>query len=170
MQAQQRMKHFADKKMYERILQVGDWVYMKLQPYRQVTIAIRTNVKLSPKFYGPYLITKKVGVVLYRLQLPLDSIIHPIFHVTHLKKMVKTGAILPGEPLVTGLDGEVLAELLVVLDKRIVKKNNAAEIEILVQWANLPAKEATWESTTMLRSNFHILILVSKDLLKRRGM
>jgi hypothetical protein len=31
--AQNRMKHQADKNRQERTFQVGDWVYVKLQPY-----------------------------------------------------------------------------------------------------------------------------------------
>jgi hypothetical protein len=31
--AQDRMKRFADKKRSERTFNVGDWVYLKLQPY-----------------------------------------------------------------------------------------------------------------------------------------
>lgn len=32
--AQQRMKYFADLKRTDRVLEVGDWVYLKLQPYK----------------------------------------------------------------------------------------------------------------------------------------
>ena len=39
--AQARMKFFADKKRTEREFLVGDWVYLKLQPYRQTSIALR---------------------------------------------------------------------------------------------------------------------------------
>lgn len=36
--AQQRMKQFADSKRTEREFQAGDWVFMKLQPYRQLSM------------------------------------------------------------------------------------------------------------------------------------
>lgn len=32
--AQELMKKQADKKRHEVVFQVGDWVYLKLQPYR----------------------------------------------------------------------------------------------------------------------------------------
>lgn len=40
LKAQERMKHYADKKRYERSLDVGDMVYLKLQPYRHTTLSI----------------------------------------------------------------------------------------------------------------------------------
>lgn len=33
-EAQNRMKIYADKQRIERQLEVGDWVYLRLQPYR----------------------------------------------------------------------------------------------------------------------------------------
>jgi len=41
--AQQRMKHQADKGRSEREFQIGDWVFLMLQPYVQMSVANRTN-------------------------------------------------------------------------------------------------------------------------------
>ena len=38
--AQERMKHQADKNISERGLEVGDMVYLKLQPYRHTSLSI----------------------------------------------------------------------------------------------------------------------------------
>lgn len=45
--AQERMKRFAHSKRSERHFAVGDWVYLRLKPYRQVSIQGKGNAKLN---------------------------------------------------------------------------------------------------------------------------
>ena len=44
--------------------------------------------KLSPKYYGPYKVLQKIGTMEYKLELPASSRVHPIFHVSCLKKAI----------------------------------------------------------------------------------
>jgi hypothetical protein len=54
----------------------------------QTSLAPRANQKLAFKFFGPFPVLKKVGAVAYQLALPAESQVHPIFHVSQLKKAV----------------------------------------------------------------------------------
>ena len=80
--AQDRMKHRIDKGRSERVFSVGDKVFLKLQPYVQSSLMRRANHKLSFRFFGPYKILEKLGLVAYKLELPPSSSIHPVFHVS----------------------------------------------------------------------------------------
>lgn len=63
MHAQNKMKRNFDKGHREVQFEVGDLVFVKLQPYCQHSILGRTNQKLSSRYTGPYPITHKISQV-----------------------------------------------------------------------------------------------------------
>jgi len=54
LKAQDQMKISVNKHRRELVLLEGDWVFLKLQPYRMMSLARKPNEKLGPLFYGPY--------------------------------------------------------------------------------------------------------------------
>ena len=129
--AQHRMKVQADKGRSDRVFQIGDFVYVKLQPYRQNSVVNRKCLKLAAKYFGPYKILDKIGQVAYKLQLPSEAKIHPMFHVSQLKKHVKHEPIQNSLPLLNTA-GMIAKEPLAVLDRRMVKHYGHACTEVLV--------------------------------------
>ena len=59
--AQSRIKHQTDKHRTDRVLEVWDMVYLKIQPYRHTSLRLHNSLKLHSKFYGPFRILEKVG-------------------------------------------------------------------------------------------------------------
>ena len=52
--AQNQQKLYVDRKRTERSFEVGDLVFVRLQPYKQSTLKRSGAEKLKPRFYGPY--------------------------------------------------------------------------------------------------------------------
>lgn len=146
--AQNRMKQIYDSKHQEREFAVGDLVFLKLHPYKQRSLAARRNFKLAPKFYGPFRVLKRIGAVAYKLELPPEAKIHPVFHVSLLKKQIGDSDIVQ----LPQLDevGEILPQPEAILDSR-VRKNKK---EVLVHWRGLSPLEATWERLDKISKQF----------------
>ena len=83
--AQQRMKVQADKRRSDHQFNIGDYVYLKLQPYVQTSLAPCAHQKLSFRYFGPFKMVDKIGSVAYKLELPESSSVHPVLHVSLLK-------------------------------------------------------------------------------------
>ncbi|OIT26263.1 putative mitochondrial protein [Nicotiana attenuata] len=132
----------------------GDWIYLKLRPCRQSSVAIRKSLKLSSKFYGPYQVIKRIGSAAYELQLPPTGKIHPVFHVSQLKKKIGTNIAACVYPPICTPDGAPMTEPAAVLGRRMIKRGNQAVTQVLVQWSNILPKEATWEDYSFIKSQF----------------
>jgi hypothetical protein len=85
LKAQSLMKEIADKKRRPVEFNVGDFVYLKLRPYRQCSPTLASYNKLSKRYFGPYKIQQKIGPIAYKLDLPSNSKLHPVFHCSLLK-------------------------------------------------------------------------------------
>jgi hypothetical protein len=95
-----------------------------------------------------------VGNVAYRLQLPSHVSIHPVFHVSQLKKHLGPTAIPHPDLPSVDANGNIKTDPLAVLQTCQVPRNNLPVVQWLVQWANLSPDDATWEDATFMKATF----------------
>ena len=146
------MKNQADRNRVDRQFVIGDWVYLKLQPYRQNTLANRQFQKLAPRYFGLYQVEDKIRAAAYKLRLPVDSQLHPVFHVSLLKRKIGANGNIGTE---LPIQGDVhKMEPIAILDERTVKRGNKAMTQILVHWTNSFSEDATCEFLYDLQQRF----------------
>jgi hypothetical protein len=84
--AQMRQKSYHDKAKPPREFEVGNYVYLKVSPTKGVQ-RFGVKGKLAPCYIAPYEVTKKFGMVAYRIRLSERlAAVHDVFHVSQLKK------------------------------------------------------------------------------------
>lgn len=141
----------ANMKRSERQFNIGDRVFLKLQPYVQSSVAACASHKLSFKFFGPYQVIAEVGLVANRLALPTSSAIYPVFHVFQLKKSVGQHQSVTATPP----DSEVQWSIpTAILQRRSVPAGKSSKLQGLIRWSNMPDSLATWEDLIPLQQAF----------------
>jgi hypothetical protein len=138
LRAQQRMKLQADKNRSEISFEVGDKVFLKLQPYVQSSLAKRAHQKLAFKYFGPYIIA--IGSVAYRLNLPASNSIHSMFHVSQLKNLVSPTTDVSSELPSSSALYQVPES---VLDTRIIRRGDAEVQQVLIKWSDMAPQLVT---------------------------
>ncbi|KAJ7536133.1 hypothetical protein O6H91_12G057600 [Diphasiastrum complanatum] len=134
--AQDRDRHYANLKRSSRDFQVGDWVYLRI-PKDSSVMRTGKHYKLSPRYRGPYQILKRIGSLAYQLELPEGSQVHPVFHVSRLKKSLREGEHLgSGDQLDLMDESSDVPQLepKKILDTRTKRSRNHIVTEHLVRW------------------------------------
>ncbi|KAL8126329.1 hypothetical protein AgCh_013571 [Apium graveolens] len=111
----------------------------------------------------------KVGSLAYKLDLPESSKVHPILHVSQLKRSVGEVPASPGLPPQLSADLELIVEPEKLLEVRQVQEGRNNRLEALLKWKNLPAYEATWEdmdTTAIQFPDFHLEDKVLETILE----
>ncbi|KAD5507398.1 hypothetical protein E3N88_15101 [Mikania micrantha] len=156
--AQDRQKSYADKRRRPIEFQVGDFVLLKVSPWKGV-IRFRKRGKLSPRFIGPFKIIARIGEVAYRLELPEElSGIHNTFHVSYLRKcLADESAYVPLEDLVIDDKLNYIEKPVAILDRKVKQLRNKTINQVMVQWKNRRGSDATWESEDEMRKFYPFL-------------
>jgi hypothetical protein len=153
--AQSRQKCYADNRRKDLEFQVGDWVFLKLSPWKGI-VRFGKRGKLSPRYIGPYMITERVGNVAYRLELPSEfSQVHDVFHVSMLRKYVADPShILESQPVSLREDLAYEEEPVQILDRKEKVLRNKIIPLVKVLWRSHSVEEATWEPEDQMREQY----------------
>jgi hypothetical protein len=153
MQAQERQEKYANEKRRDESFQVGDQVYVSTANLTIDADRGRPSRKLTARFAGPYPVTEVVSKVAYRLGLPATMRIHPVFHVSLLKRhnsgLPEFGDRQPDRPPPELIDGRNEWEVEELLDERMHKRRK----EYLVKWKGYGREDATWQTKDDLRNS-----------------
>ncbi|KAG8645294.1 hypothetical protein MANES_10G052201v8 [Manihot esculenta] len=135
---------------------VGDVVLLRLQPYRQSSIASRKNQKLAAKYYGPFEVLERIGSMAYRLKLPPDSKLHPVFHVSTLKPYhFDSGNF---EMILPPISEQQPLVPFAILGQRC----RSGKQEVLVHWSQSSPTDSSWENVQDLLARFPDFTLADK--------
>jgi hypothetical protein len=168
--AQEQMASYANKKRRDLNFEVGEWVFLKLRPHRQQSLVRRINQKLAARFYGPFQIEARIGEVAYKLKLPAESKIHPVFHVSLLKKAV--GSYHEQGDLPKELEVDDASDIYPekVLGTRVVRQGDSLLQQSLIQWKHKSLDDATWEDDDVMRGQFPDFSLEDKANVEEGGI
>jgi hypothetical protein len=152
--AQSRKKSYADLKRKDVSFEIGEHVYLKVSPLRG-TKRFHVKGKLSPRYVGPYPIVKKIGKVTYKLELPPELTgVHPVFHVSQLRKCVVVEKRVPAQALDVQETLEYLEYPVRILDWAEKSTGSTTTRFCKVLWSNHSEHEATWEKESVMREKY----------------
>ncbi|WMV25953.1 hypothetical protein MTR67_019338 [Solanum verrucosum] len=112
--------------------------------------------KLSPRYVGPYRILKMIGKVAYELELPADlAAVHPVFHISLLKKCVgDLASIVPLESVAVKDSLSYEDVPVEILDRQVRKLRNKEVASVKVLWRSQSIEGATWEAEAAMKSKY----------------
>ncbi|XP_069154406.1 uncharacterized protein [Solanum lycopersicum] len=153
--AQSRQKSYADRKVRDLEFMVGERVLLKVSPMKGV-MRFGKKGKLSPRYIGPFEVVECIGEVAYQLALPPGlSGVHPVFHISMLKKYHQGGDhVIQWDSVLLDQNLTFEEEPITILDRQIRKLRSKEIASVKVQWKHRPVEEATWETEADMRSKY----------------
>jgi hypothetical protein len=110
---------------------------------------------LSPRYVGPYLIVQRIGKVAYKQELPPELAgVHPVFHVSQLRKCVVVEKRVPAHARDVQDTLEYLEYPVWILDRAEKSTRKTTTRFYKVLWSNHSEREATWEKESVMREKY----------------
>ena len=137
----------------------GEQVLLKFSPMKGV-MRYGKRGKLSPRYIGPFEVLKRVGEVAYE-ELPQElSGVHPLFHVSMMKKYHGDGNyIIRWDSILLDENLSYEEEPVAILDREVRKLRSRGIASIKVQWKNRPVEESTWEKEADIQERYPHLVI-----------
>ena len=159
------MKEYVDRSRRSKTVRKGTEVLLST---RNLWVNLHLSSKLRRRWIGPYKVTKVISPVAYRLDLPPARRIHPVFHISNLKRFNQSTEFVrverPPSPIV--IEGEEEYEVEGILRH----KGKGASHRYLVLWKGYPLTEASWELVSHLEHAPIILEEYLRKIAKSRGL
>ncbi|GJS91945.1 putative reverse transcriptase domain-containing protein [Tanacetum coccineum] len=114
---------------------VGDHVLLKVSPWKGADHFGKKG-KLAPRYVGLFEITKRIGLVAYRLRLPQElNGVHDMFHVSNLKKCLADPALqIPLDDIQVDAKLNFIEELVEILEREFKKLKRSRIAIVKVRW------------------------------------
>lgn len=150
------MKRSTDVKHKDIVFKCGDWVMVKLRLHRQSFVSNTTHSKLAKRFYGPYQIVEQIGKVAYKLDLPIGSRIHLVFHCSILKPFKQTSPCMPLPLPANAGNNKPLISPVTVVSTKWDYVSSPPRLLVLVQCEGMSPDDAMWENWDQLKLYFNL--------------
>ncbi|GJX90755.1 putative reverse transcriptase domain-containing protein [Tanacetum coccineum] len=153
--ARDRQKSYADKRRKHLEFSVGDYVLLKVPPWKGV-VRFGKKGKLAPRFVGPFEIIKKVGPVAYRLDLPEElNGVHDTFHVSNIKKCLADPTLkVTLDEIRVDAKLNFVEEPLEILEREFKKLKHSRIAIVKVRWNSKRGPEFTWEREDQMKLKY----------------
>ena len=134
---------------------MGDKVFLKVSSWRKI-LRFGKKGKLSPRFIGPYEVLERIGLVAYRLALPLElAKLHDVFHVSMLRRYHSNDLhILPVQEIQVQEDLSYDEESKAIMAREVKQLRNKQVPLVKLLWQYHGREEATWELEATMRAQY----------------
>ncbi|GKC22750.1 putative reverse transcriptase domain-containing protein, partial [Tanacetum coccineum] len=164
-----RRKSYADKRRKPLEFSVGDYVLLKVSPWKGV-VRFKKKGKLAPRFVRPFEIIEKVGLVAYRLRLPEElNGVHDTFHASNLKKCLADPTLqVPLYKIHVDAKLNFVEDPVEILEREFKKLKRSRIAIVMVRWNLKRGPKFTWKHEDQMKFSIRICLVLVLQLVGLR--
>ena len=134
-------------------LKVGDWALLRLHKGYSIPSTAKVTTKLAQQYVGPFKVIERVGRLAYKLAVPDNWRVHPVFSIAQLEPCPSPAddpfeRPRPDEPPSVFVEGDTpnnkSYEVQALLNKRIYPRGLGHVTEYLVRWKGYGPEHDRW--------------------------